>query len=294
MPDERGQLPLYSIIENKKATSVSLLDALLKSKDNPDRQSVDLNIPDSKGRFPIHILVSTMKWQKSFRYYNKFTDRNPRSILMDMLPKFSRLVASGAQLEAGNRDGLTPLIYACSVGVGQVAKFLVEQGADIHARCPSGLTAFHYLVKFPGLSIMFAKLFLDRGADVNSQDKTGRTPLHHAVLVGDREVLEFLLGYCADINRNDTDGLTALDIAANAENHNGSTINYLVQNGGECNMRTTSVRRRIKRARAWVRMNRALGLKSSTSIERTAGGQQLKSKTSLPTHSKASKSERLH
>lgn len=288
IPNQNGELPIHLIVANPSKFSVSWLDVLLKSKDNTDRQSIDLNLPDSNGQFLIHILVALMNSRLYPPYNNVFTEN---------IPKFSRLMASGVQLEAQDLRGFTPLIYACFLEDAQLAKFLVEKGANINAQCRLGLTPLHYLIKARVLPEMFIKLFLDRGADANSQDKTGKTPLHHAAMIdGNRMALECrsLLAYGAEINRKDNDGATALDIAASKEKYNGSTIRYLVDNGGEYDMGTPSVRKRVKRARAWVKMNRALGLKPSTSIERTSGGQQFISTTSLPIHSKASKFESNH
>lgn len=51
IPNQNGELPIHLIVANPSKFSVSWLDVLLKSKDNTDRQSVDLNLPDSNGQF---------------------------------------------------------------------------------------------------------------------------------------------------------------------------------------------------------------------------------------------------
>ena len=44
------------------------------------------------------------------------------------------LVSAGADINAINNDGWTPLIYAAREGHIEVVKFLVSVGADIHIK----------------------------------------------------------------------------------------------------------------------------------------------------------------
>ncbi len=63
-----------------------------------------------------------------------------------------------------------------------------------------------------------AKLLLDRGADPDVRDDDGRTPLMQAASNGHAEVAELLLDRRARIDAQNGEGATALALAAHAEN----------------------------------------------------------------------------
>ena len=105
----------------------------------------------------------------------------------------------GADMEARNNDGLTPLHLAAgfrtlSDRAEDVAKVLLDQGADINARGNRGRTPLHYAAApEPGpyslpLDGSFYKgvvsLLLDRGADLNAEDNNGITPCERARRMG--------------------------------------------------------------------------------------------------------------
>ena len=62
----------------------------------------------------------------------------------NMLPVVFRLIDMGAPLNAGNRHGHNPLIWACICGHTEVIKTLLYKGADINHVTAEGRTALHY------------------------------------------------------------------------------------------------------------------------------------------------------
>ena len=60
-----------------------------------------------------------------------------------------------------------------------IAKHLIEkEGADVNAKNPKGETPLHYTAW--NNAVEFAKLLIDHGADINARDVNGETPLHWA------------------------------------------------------------------------------------------------------------------
>ena len=72
-----------------------------------------------------------------------------------------RLIASGADVNARNNSGTTPLMYAKTAAVGsgdtRVLCALIDAGADVNAKDAAGRTALDYLVERSEHIIAFLK-----------------------------------------------------------------------------------------------------------------------------------------
>ncbi|MEZ0260145.1 MAG: ankyrin repeat domain-containing protein [Alphaproteobacteria bacterium] len=121
------------------------------------------------------------------------------------------LVKQGANLNARNDAGQTPLIFACmNVKSDEVCEYLAKH-SDLLAEDDNGMTALHYAVQHVSMGAT-VKYLVDYGADVDAQDKIyGRTALMNALKGGD--YVEFLLKRDADIGLKDKTGLTARQLA---------------------------------------------------------------------------------
>jgi len=113
-----------------------------------------------------------------------------------------------ADINAKNKDGNTPLLYAILNDSTETAEQLIAQGADINAKNKDGYTPLHYAVS--GNSKEMAELLIAKGADIDAKEKNGYTPLHYAVSGNSKEMAELLIAKGADINAKDKDGNTPL------------------------------------------------------------------------------------
>ncbi|HEV8095553.1 MAG TPA: ankyrin repeat domain-containing protein [Burkholderiales bacterium] len=114
---------------------------------------------------------------------------------------------------------VSPLSLHAVVAKGDFenARKLIEQGADLEAKDPgTGASVLHYAVMRGNPEIL--QLLLGRGVDVNSRTRNGTTPLHTAVLYNRYEVAEMLLNKGADVGAKSTSGATPLAIATAAKN----------------------------------------------------------------------------
>ena len=93
-------------------------------------------------------------------------------------PRVSELIANGPDVNASDKDGLTPLCKAAFKGQKDVAGLLIAKGANVNTGDKYGPTPLHYAV-FGG-SKDVAELLIAKGADVNAKGKDGKTPLHVA------------------------------------------------------------------------------------------------------------------
>lgn len=124
----------------------------------------------------------------------------------------SMLVAKGADVNAGDVRGLTPLHAAAWSGNNEIVVLLIDKGADANARDEDGVTPLH-AAALAGRDKTVA-LLIDRGADINAKNDEGMTPLHAAALAGDKETVALLIAAGADVNARNKNGVTPLKTAS--------------------------------------------------------------------------------
>ncbi|MHC4426524.1 MAG: outer membrane protein assembly factor BamB family protein, partial [Planctomycetota bacterium] len=86
------------------------------------------------------------------------------------------LIAGGADVNATNNWGWTPLYSAAAVGHGDIVNLLIAKGADVNAPSKLGVTPLHFAVNNGDRDI--ARLLIKNGAGCRTVDKSGVTPLH--------------------------------------------------------------------------------------------------------------------
>ncbi len=161
----------------------------------------------------------------------------------------SRCIADGADVNRPNAKGMTPLMMAAwQHDRDQVARILLDHGADLTARQPSsGWSAATFAAVNSGprcLALFFerghrldpvadwkalmfavqyrsrvtATMLLDSGFPPDPRDEEGRTPLMRACRNADTELVRVLLDHGADPRATDHAGWTALHFAAEKAN----------------------------------------------------------------------------
>jgi len=115
---------------------------------------------------------------------------------------------------------LTPLNIALANGSFDIARILVEAGADVSARRQwDDLPPLHRAL--PDRALF--ELILDHGAHINAPSRTDQTPLHIAADQGQTDNVQYLLDKGAAINAQDRDGNTPLHLAA-GKGHSATCI----------------------------------------------------------------------
>lgn len=148
------------------------------------------------------------------------TDRHGRTPLMLAATKgftetAKALVDAGAKLEAADRTGLTPLLHAVDWGHAETVGMLVDAGANLEATDRHGLTPLLLATDWGYAEI--AKTLVGAGADLESNDGDGRTPLMLAALNMDVRLARVLVGAGSDLETKDKSGATALVHAIKAD-----------------------------------------------------------------------------
>jgi len=125
----------------------------------------------------------------------------------------------GAEINARDRSGRTPLIIASALGYTDLAKLLIDRGADICATDNLQISVLHEAIS-SGCESLVRLLLGCHGNDqdpdefVNTRDLIrGETALHVAARTDCSSILDLLLKHGADINVVDSTGCAPLHTA---------------------------------------------------------------------------------
>ena len=121
------------------------------------------------------------------------------------------LLKRGAQVNAGNRQLMTPLHCSAYMGCPEVSRILLEHGADVSLQNQSGNIPLHFVSdlgnKDEAERLVLARLLLAGSCmDVNAQAMDGGTPLHRASYNRRPKIVQLLLANGANAHVEDAQG----------------------------------------------------------------------------------------
>lgn len=179
------------------------------------------------------------------------------------------LLDLGANPNAPDNNGITPVLLAADVGRVDILEELIGHDGDIHHQDSRGRTALVHAASENRRDAI--RFLLDHGADIDLPNNEGRTPLLHAVQwPNQRETVQYLLNQGAEPHLHNKTGANAWNIANegilntlspyfpnremnNRNNRNNNNRNNNNHNGGK---RRKTHRRHYLRRRATIRRSK--------------------------------------
>lgn len=260
--DPSGQTPLHNAVSSPVLTRLLLragADAnvsddsgvapihLVKSIDPMvvliKEGHADINLAQKDGKTPLLHLLSTYHVETTLKFLEyepdcSATDRDGDGVLHVALKQWNTganllraLLKAGADPNAKNKAGLTPLLSMRRDFKPQLMDVLIEGGADVNATDRQGRTVlFNVLGDSSGSDGKFERItqVVERGFSTHHRDRKGRTLLHEAVLRHDANRIrpselsqfEFVHGLGLDVHAVDHDGNGLLhELAMRSSNH---------------------------------------------------------------------------
>lgn len=117
-----------------------------------------------------------------------------------------RIVGSAAGAQAAELDFFVEEVRKNRINN---VRALIQEGVDVNARDVFGNNAGLHWAASLGLAEM-ARLLIDNGADLDIRNDEGNTPLHWAAGEGQKELVVILIAHGADINARGKNGWTPL------------------------------------------------------------------------------------
>ncbi|MCL2793379.1 MAG: ankyrin repeat domain-containing protein [Spirochaetaceae bacterium] len=213
--DSQGWSPLFYAVEIRWDEIIDTLELLVKS-------GADLEFRISTGQTPLAFAAEK--------------NRNYRVL--------ETLIYLGANVDARNNIGITPLFYAISNNTFRAVDMLIKSGADVNITNEYNQTPLiHAAGRRRETSNDVIISLLDAGADVNAYDRYGLTPLIYALVEDyDFTIIQKLIEKGANINHLSDATFTPLNLTplmaiALFTDHRSSLILYLLELGADPNIR---------------------------------------------------------
>jgi len=131
------------------------------------------------------------------------------AILCNDLNTLKHALNAGENLER-KHDGMSALLYACSMGNDKFVNILLDRGADITSVSRRNETALVLAIGRREISLPTIKR-LAADENINSIDDNDATPLMIACIHGRVGVVKFLLTKHVNVNAIDNERFTAMD-----------------------------------------------------------------------------------
>lgn len=148
------------------------------------------------------------------------------------------LLDNGANVNAKNNCGFSALHVACTQGILDCCRKLIECGANVNditqdKETPLTLAATRWCLSRSSNYLAICEELLAHGAKVNVKNDKGNSPLHQATWCGQEKIADLLLSHGAVIEDKNKNGETPLCLAT--QRNNREVCKLLIKQGANVN-----------------------------------------------------------
>nr|XP_018904892.1 PREDICTED: uncharacterized protein LOC109035644 [Bemisia tabaci] len=177
--NSRGDSVLHAAAEGGTARIASFLIS----------KGLDVNVQNFQGETPLHLAAKFNNASVAKVLLAKGANVNAGAHVISDYSEFG-MKRSETKVDIGSN--ITPLYWAASCRADDVAKILIEAGADVNAQSSLKYTPLHNAAQSGSMPTL--QMLLKANANVNVKStQTGRTPLHLAAQNGETKAVEALL-----------------------------------------------------------------------------------------------------
>jgi ankyrin repeat protein len=173
---------------------------------------------------PLVVFIEVYTAMKNIRGYiehireqhkpeNRLDDLLFSEVKNNNLDGCKKLINAGANVNALDSRIFSPLHWAAIKGYADIAKLLIDAGANVDIKNTYVDSAPLTLAARNGHTDV-VKLLIDAGADVDVKIKRQLVPLYWAAVGDHADIVKLLIDANANMNKGDEDGITALHGAA--------------------------------------------------------------------------------
>ncbi|PJZ36698.1 hypothetical protein CH354_11330 [Leptospira levettii] len=200
----------------------------------------------------------------NFREFQSLPELH-KAVIQSDLDKIKKIVTAGANLEAKDKNGETALFYALDRNRVNIARYLIQNKANVNVFNIHGRHLIHPAIKnnqydliklmldyglkpnFDGSgpttltlttnlnpnNFKLIRLFVEQGVNINAIDKNHYSALMYLTLIENPnlEIVSYMMKKKADVNAEDSSGRSILRLLIERRSQNLNLVKILIKNG---------------------------------------------------------------